>query len=102
MRWVIIGGLAAAGLVATQFVSIFVVQPLGALPDGVTAIITRPSGLNFIDSPDAFCERKMGGVNLLCRGAVAARVVDQSTVLARLPYSATLYNWSTGGKTYDR
>jgi hypothetical protein len=30
------------------------------------------------------------------------RAADRATILARLPYSETLYKISTGGKTYDR
>lgn len=89
-------------LIASQFVSIFVIQPIGALPEGRTVIITRLTKLHFIDSADAFCERETGGVSLLCRGMVAARVANQSTIIARLPYSSTLYGISTGGKFYDR
>jgi hypothetical protein len=31
-----------------------------------------------------------------------ARVGQEADVLLRLPYSRTLYLWSTGGTTYDR
>ncbi len=88
--------------IASRFVSIFVVQPIGALPEGRTVIITRLESLNFIDSPDAWCERNMGGVSLLCRGGVIARVGNQSKVVLSLPYSSTLYDFSTGGKRYER
>lgn len=94
--------VVAALAIATQFVTIFVIQPIGAIPEGRTVIISRLTKLNFIDSPDAFCEREMGSVNLLCRGMVAARVANQATIIARLPYSSTLYGISTGGKSYDR
>jgi hypothetical protein len=58
--------------------------------------------MNFIDSADAWCVRKNGGVNLLYRGAVMGAVGTKPTILARLPYSAILYGISTGGKTFDR
>ena len=73
-----------------------------ALPEGKTLIIPRLTTMHFIDSADAWCERPMGGVNLLCRAAVMARVAEKATILARLPYSSSLYAVSTGGKTYDR
>jgi hypothetical protein len=57
--------------------------------------------MNFIDSADAWCERRFGGVKL-CRAAVMGRAADRATILARLPYSETLYKISTSGKTYDR
>jgi hypothetical protein len=94
--------VAIALVVAAQFVTIFVIQPIGAIPEGRTVIISRLTKLNFIDSPDALCEREMGGVSLLCRGMVAGRVASEATIIARLPYSATLYSISTGGKSYDR
>jgi hypothetical protein len=87
-------------IVYTQ-ISIFVVPPIGAVPDGRTVVITRLNKTEFIDSPDAMCERIQGGVSLLCRGAVIRAVMSKATVLARLPYSSWLYEISTGGKTYD-
>jgi hypothetical protein len=81
--------------------SIFVVPPIGAVPEGRTLIITRLNNVNFIDSADAICERLMGGVSLLCRGAVLARVGSTASIYARLPYSETLYSISTGGREYS-
>jgi hypothetical protein len=101
-RWMLVVAAIAAVIVATQFFTIFVVQPIGAVPEGRTIIITRLTNVNFIDSADAICARLMGGVSLLCRGAVIARVSKESTIIARLPYSGFLYGISTGGKTYDR
>lgn len=72
-------------------VRIFVIQPIGAIPEGVTVIVADVPGLNAIDSPDAFCERETGSVSLLCRGAVAGRVAQDGTILARLPYMGFLY-----------
>lgn len=83
-------------------VTIFVVPPIGALPEGKTVIITRLNKTEFIDSPDAMCERIQGGVSLLCRGIIMGAVVEKSTILLRLPYSSWLYGISTGGKVYDR
>jgi hypothetical protein len=94
--------VAAIGLVLyTQF-SLFVVQPIGAVPEGRTLIISRLTNVNFIDSADGICERQMGGVSLLCRGMVIGKVGSTATIYARLPYSETLYGISTGGRTYDR
>ena len=97
--------IALAGLLgigAAQFVTIFVVQPIGAVPEGRTLVITRLNTMHFIDSADGWCERQTGRVNLLCRAGVVGRVADQATILARLPYSETLYKISTNGKTYER
>lgn len=83
-------------------VTIFVVQPVGAAPEGRTLIMSRLNGTKFIDSADAMCERIQGSVNLLCRGMVLGQVGQNATVFLRLPYSETLYSISTGGKKYDR
>ncbi|WP_200338558.1 hypothetical protein [Rhodovibrio sodomensis] len=80
--------------------SIFVVQPIGAVPEGRTVIITRLSSVNFIDSADAWCARNQDRVNILCRAAVLGRVAGQAEIIARLPYSETLYELSTGGVRY--
>ena len=88
-------------LVYTQL-TLFVIPPIGALPEGRTVIITRLNKTEFIDSPDAMCERIQGGVSLLCRGMIMGAVAEKATILVRLPYSSWLYSISTGGKSYDR
>lgn len=95
-------GVALLCLVVYTQITIFVVPPIGAVPEGRTVIMLRLNKTNFIDSPDAMCERIQGGVSLLCRGMIMARVVEATTIIARLPYSRTLYLISTSGKTYDR
>lgn len=95
-------GAALLLLVIYTQITIFVVPPIGAVPEGRTVIMLRLNKTNFIDSPDAMCDRIQGGVSLLCRGVVMARVVEATTILARLPYSQSLYLISTGGKSYDR
>lgn len=82
--------------------TIFVVQPIGAIPEGKTLVMSRLNKTKFIDSADAMCQRIQGGVSLLCRGMVLGAVAKNSTVYLRLPYSETLYLMSTGGETFDR
>lgn len=86
-------------LVASQ-ITLFVIPPIGALPEGKTIVITRLEKTKFIDSPDAMCERIQGGVSLLCRGMAMATIANNSEIIARLPYSSWLYEISTGGKNY--
>jgi hypothetical protein len=93
--------LIAAAVIYTQL-TIFVIPPIGALPEGRTVIILRLNKTEFIDSPDAMCERIQGGVSLLCRGMALGAVGEKSTKIVSLPYSRTLYLISTGDKTYDR
>lgn len=81
-------------------ITIFVIPPVKALPEGKTVIITRTDKTKFIDSPDAMCERTQGGVNFLCRGMAMDIAIENSTTLMRLPYNSWLYGISTGGKTY--
>lgn len=88
-------------LACTQL-TIFVIQPIGAIPEGKTLIIARLNKTEFIDSADAMCERIQSGVSLLCRMTVLGAVAEKSHVFLRLPYSDTLYQISTGGKSYDR
>lgn len=94
--------LVVIAVLAYTQLTVFVIQPIGALPEGRTVIMTRLTKMEFIDSPDAMCERMQGGVSLLCRGMAMAAVVEKATILARLPYSSWLYSVSTGGKSYDR
>ena len=94
--------LLAAGFVASTQVTFFIIPPIGAVPEGQTLLISRFNQTQFIDSPDAMCERMQGGVNLLCRGLMMGAVAEGATILLRLPYSDTLYTISTGGKHYDR
>jgi hypothetical protein len=88
-----------AFVVYTQL-TLFVVPPIGAVPEGRTIVMLRLENIQFIDSPDAVCERLQGGVNLLCRAAVLGGVAENATVIANWPYSESLYLISTGGKKY--
>jgi hypothetical protein len=94
--------LALLVVVAYTQLTIFVFQPIGAIPEGRTIIMLRTGKLRFIDSADAVCEREMGGVSLLCRGTIMGSVAGSDRILARLPYSEALYSLSTDGKHYDR
>lgn len=94
--------LVVTTVVCYTQLTLFVIPPIGAIPEGQTTIIMRLNKTKFIDSPDAMCERMQGGVSLLCRGMTLAAVGKNATILGRFPYSAWLYSISTGGKTYDR
>jgi hypothetical protein len=76
------------------------VQPIGALPEGGTAVVWRNNGEPFFNSPDALCLERMGGVSLMCRGmAMAAAPTDR--IIFRLPYLPLAYSMSTGGQSFD-
>ncbi len=106
-KWRRIALLILPVLIATAVytqLTIFVVQPLGAVPEGGTVVIWRRQKTQFVDSADAVCQREAGGVSLLCRAGVLRGIVgdDGSGILFRLPYSEALYLISTGGVKYDR
>ena len=98
--WLVV--VAFVSLIIYTQITIFVIPPIGALPEGKTIVIARLNKTEFIDSPDAMCERIQGGVSLLCRAMVLGAVINKTTILVRLPYSSWLYNISTDGKVYDR
>lgn len=103
-KWLVAGGVVVVVLAAIVYlqVTVFVVQPMGALPEGRTVVMSRLNATKFIDSADAMCVRIQDGVNLLCRGMVLGQILEDATIYLRLPYSRTLYLISTGGAEYDR
>ena len=103
-KWLVAGGVVVVVLAAIVYlqVTVFVVQPMGALPEGRTVVMSRLNATKFIDSADAMCVRIQDGVNLLCRGMVLGQILEDATIYLRLPYSRRLYLISTGGAEYDR
>jgi hypothetical protein len=83
---------------------VFTVQPIGALPDGVTFIYhSRNSNMPFFSSPDGLCLKLQGEVNLMCRGIALSSSTDLAgRIIIRLPYSHWAYLKSTGGLEFDR
>ena len=87
----------ALGVVAYNKLTLFVVQPIGALPEGVTLVIRQSGQLEFIDSADALCERTTGKASLLCRAAVLGKIAEEKKIYAKLPYNKWLYSRSFSG-----
>ncbi len=83
-------------------ISLFVVQPMGAIPEGKTLVILKLNKTNFIDSADAMCVRETGKLNLICRGMMLSAVIKKGKILTELPYSHFLYKFSTNGKEYSK
>jgi len=83
---------------------VFVIQPIGAIPEGVTIIYhSRNPEMPFFSSPDGLCLQIQEGVSLLCRMAVLGGVEEiTERVIARLPYSHWAYLRSTGGLEFDQ
>nr|AMP57066.1 hypothetical protein [uncultured bacterium] len=87
------------------FCGIFVIQPIGAIPEGTTIVYWR-TGLNlpFIASADGILDESGAGVSLLGRGMLIGKLAKpiKEKEIFRFGYSETLYLWSTGGKTYEK
>ena len=86
------------------FCGIFVIQPIGAIPEGATIVYWR-NGLNipFIASADGMLSDSDAGVSLMGRGvllaALAEPLIDRQ--IWRFRYSEMLYLRSTRGKKYE-
>lgn len=84
---------------------IFVIQPIGAIPDGTTIVYVK-NGLNipFVASADGILAKSEAGVSLFGRAILIGKLAEplKENELFRFGYSETLYLWSTGGKTYEK
>jgi hypothetical protein len=96
-----LGGVAAFALFFYFFCGFYTIQPIGALPEGKTAIVWRNSGEPFFNSPDALCLERLGGLSLMCRGMAMAQA-PTDRIIIRLPYQGWAYSASTGGQKFDR
>ena len=83
----------------------FVIQPIGAIPEGRTIWYVR-MGLNipFVSSADGILLKKDTGVSLLGRAMMMSSVLDliDDKILLKLPYSKTLYKISTNGVEFEQ
>lgn len=103
IKKILLGGLiliAGIGIFAYTKLSIFTIQPIGAIPDGVTLIVWKKDGDPFFNSADAICLKKQGYVNLWCRGLALGNSIDEEDIIYKLPYSEYAYLKSTGGKDF--
>ena len=94
--------LVLVSAVGATKITLFVIPPIGAIPEGKILVIHRLEKTKFIDCPDAMCERIQGGVSLLCRGMAIAAIANNNEIIVKLPYSSFLYEISTDGNKYDR
>ncbi len=97
--------LLVIGIFIRIFLGIFIIQPIGAIPEGASIVYWR-SGMNmpFISSADGLLEESGAGVSLLGRGLFLAKMAEpiKEREWFRFEYSETLYLWSTGGKKYEK
>lgn len=93
-------------VIAFRFLcGVFVIQPIGAIPDGTTIIYYRMGmDVPFIASADGLLEESGAGVSLLGRGLFLAKLSDPilEREIFRFGYSERIYLWSTGGKQYTK
>lgn len=79
---------------------LYVIQPLGAIPEGATVWYWRV-GLNlpFVSSADGFLIKQNQGVSLFSRMVVMTKHLEEINKrrIINLPYQKTLYLLSTGG-----
>jgi len=84
---------------------IFVIQPIGALPEGKTLIYWR-AGLDytFITSADGILEKSGAGVSLLGRSIMLSRVINEidGRIIFKIKYYERLYLKSTNGIKYEK
>lgn len=83
---------------------VFTIQPIKAIPDGVTIIYhSRNSEMPFFSSPDGMCLQAQGTVTLLCRGvAMGGAAALTERILLKLPYNHWAYLQSTGGLEFEK
>jgi hypothetical protein len=97
----IVGLLILLGIGFYAKLGFYSIQPIGAVPDGATAIVWREDGEPFFNSADGLCLERVGEVSLMCR-AMAAGQAPTDRIVMRLPYQRWAYLQSTGGKEFDR
>jgi hypothetical protein len=100
-----LGGILAGFLLVFYFCcGLFIIQPVKAIPEGVTFLYFRSgTKLPFVASADGLLLKQSGKVSLLGRVIVLSQVSEElkKRKLAALPYSHNLYLFSTGGKEFS-
>lgn len=98
--------LAAALLAALLFgaysaTGLYSIQPIGAIPHGVTLLVWRREDDPFFNSPDALCLKAQQGVSLLCR-MMAISKGPKDDIIIRLPFIEAAYLASTDGRSFQK
>ncbi len=83
---------------------VFTIQPIGAIPEGITIIYhSRNPEMPFFSSPDGLCLKLQDSVTLLCRMVALGAVKELSNrIILRLPYIHWAYLLSTGGLEFEK
>ena len=83
----------------------FVVQPIGAIPDGATVRYRRVNtNLPFISSADSISLDRVWSVSLLTRGIALGNIMETiwDKIIMRIPYIESMYSLSVDGAEFDR
>ena len=91
--------------IAYTTLGLVVVQPIGAVPEGATILYWRVGlDMPFVESADGMLLERTGQVSLLGRAVSMGAMVKMldGRRIAALPYSETLYEWTTDGQRFDR
>ena len=84
-----------------SYIGLFVIQPIGAIPDGVTIVYKRwGTSIDFVESPDVLSKKIRGNVSLLTRMIALSSFMKsrKDDILFRLPYFESLYLITTDSK----
>jgi len=101
---IVIGIVLFIGIIFRLYCGIFVIQPIGALPEGATIVYWRSSvDLPFIASADGILDKSGNGVSILGRLSILSKVALplKDHQIFRFGYSQKLYLMSTDGKQYN-
>lgn len=92
-------------------IGLYIIQPIGAIPDGVTIVYLRWSPLApdkylsvpFIESTDGQLLRTTGEVSLFARILAMGTFMKliENRILLKLPYFEQLYLASTNGTRFE-
>lgn len=92
-------------LIGYFMLGFFVIQPIGALPEGGTFVFWRAgTNIPFISSADSLLLKSGSSVSLLGRAVVLGKMGEfiQNKKILRLPYMEWLYLISTGGVKFEK
>lgn len=101
-KLIIIGVLLLLFIIIMSNIGLYSVQPIGAVPEGITLVVRRLPGEPFFNSADGTCLRIQEGVSLLCRMMALTQSKLEDRIILRLPYQSWAYLLSTGGRTFER
>ena len=76
-----------------NFIGFYTIQPIGALPQGITVVVLKNPNDPFFNSPDAVSIRRIGGVSLFSRAQALSEGIKYP-ILLRLPYIPLFYDIS--------